>query len=123
MRRGDRGGNLIRIRHDPKPTNLHAVWDGLPTNISDWRPSPSALELLANEDVAYNSIISWAQVHKQLAVDYVYTPTLKASLLEGLAEDDQASMELSAAYLGAARGLARVQVIAAGYRIAALLQH
>ena len=117
---GDRGGNSIRIQQPPQPTNLHAVWDGLPNNFADQLPALLAIEPPANDDVPLDPA-EWSRIHSELAIAYVYTERLKNQLTTRLAADGGAAMKLSAEYRSEAAARARQQVIAAGHRIAALL--
>jgi hypothetical protein len=120
---GDRGGNSIRIEQEPKPTNLHAVWDDLPNDFADQLSTLSPIALPANEDVTLASLEKWLQRHAQLASEFVYTDSLKNDLVVGLEADGNAAMTLSNDYRSNARDLAQKQVTAAGHRIAALLSN
>jgi len=115
---GDRGGNSIRIEQEPKPSNLHAVWDDLPNDFADQLPTLLTTKMPANEDV---TLASLAQRHSLLASEYVYTQSLKNDLLGELKADDNAAIKLSAEYRANAGALAEDQIVAAGHRIAALL--
>jgi len=118
---GDRGGNNIRIPQDPKPTNLHAVWDDLPNEFAGQLSTLSPIAMPVNEDVTLASLEIWLKRHARLASEYVYTESLKNDLVVGLKADSNAAMTLSEDYRSKARDLAKKQVMAAGYRIAALL--
>ena len=119
---GDRGGNDIRIDRSPRPTNLHAVWDSLPNEFADLTPSASTLATLADDVVTIDSPAAWLLRHYELALEFAYTPGLKADLQVGLAKGAAAAMTLNEAYRSRAGAIAKEQVIMAGHRIAALLE-
>ena len=119
---GDRGGNDIRIERSPRPTNLHAVWDSLPNEFADLTPSASTLATLADDVVTIDSPAAWLLRHYELALEFAYTPGLKADLQVGLAKGAAAAMTLNEAYRSRAGAIAKEQVIMAGHRIATLLE-
>lgn len=119
---GDRGGNSIDVRWGDKTRNLHAVWDGLPTDMPDLTPSASTLHLIKNDVVDDDAIDEWLRQHAALAGEVVYTADLKSQVLRGQADGRPGIVALSNEYQLAARSLARRQVNLAGYRISELLR-
>ena len=119
---GDRGGNSIDVRWGDKTRNLHAVWDGLPTDMPDIAPSASTLRSIDNDVVDADAIDEWLTQHAGLAAKFVYTADLKSQVLQGQANGRPGTVELSHEYRVAAESLARRQVNLAGYRISELLR-
>lgn len=120
--KGDRGGNSIQVVWGGETKNLHAVWDGLPTNMESLEPSARTIRSI-NEDVVDDAAIDeWLSHHANLARKFVYTNELKSQLLSGLKNDELPEIVLSRNYLVAAESIARRQVNLAGYRIAKLVE-
>ena len=120
--KGDRGGNSIQVVWGGETKNLHAVWDGLPTNLESLEPSARTIRSI-NEDVVDDAAIDeWLSHHANLARKFVYTDELKLQLLGGLKNDELPEIVLSRNYLVAAESIARRQVNLAGYRIAKLVE-
>lgn len=119
---GDRGGNSINIAWDPEPSNLHAIWDGMPNRFEDLVPGDLTLDLLRSDVVTESSIDFWPLRHLQLAKVFVYTEDVKKQLLDGLKEAEFPDVELSEFYLSSGALLAKEQVIVAGHRIAGFLE-
>ncbi|MDH3990912.1 MAG: S1/P1 nuclease, partial [Gammaproteobacteria bacterium] len=120
--KGDRGGNSIQVVWGGETKNLHAVWDGLPTNLESLEPSARTIRSI-NEDVVDDAAIDeWLSHHANLARKFVYTDELKSQLLGGLKNDELPEIVLSRNYLVAAESIARRQVNLAGYRIAKLVE-
>jgi len=118
---GDRGGNEITVQWGDKTRNLHAVWDGLPTDMDDLSPSPRTLRSI-NEDVVDDAAIDeWLHHHARLAERFVYNDEVLGQLHKGLDEARPPTITLSHNYLVAARSLARRQINLASYRIQQLL--
>ena len=119
---GDRGGNSIDVRWGDKTRNLHAVWDGLPTDMPDLLPSTSTLRSIDKDVVDDDAIDEWFRQHAALAAMFVYTADLKSQVLQGQVDGRPGTVELSHEYRVAAKSLARRQVNMAGYRISELLR-
>ncbi len=119
---GDRGGNNIEVVWVDATRNMHAVWDGLPTDMSDLKPTPRTLLSVQNDIVDDRAIDEWLRHHASLARKFVYTAEVKAQLLAGLSNYLLPDIRVSREYLISARAIARRQVNLAGHRIAALLQ-
>jgi len=120
---GDRGGNSIEVAWGDETRNLHAVWDGLPTDMEDLEPSARTLRSIDEDVVDDAAIDEWLHHHANLARRFVYTDDLKAQLLEQLSAGKPPLVTLRHEYLVSARSLARRQVNLAGHRIASLLEH
>lgn len=119
--KGDRGGNGIEVQWGDETRNLHAVWDGLPTDMHDLKPSARTIRSVKEDVVNDAAIDDWVYVHASLARKFVYTDEIKQQLLARIARNESPTIELSHEYLVAARSIARRQVNLAGHRIAALL--
>ncbi len=119
---GDRGGNSVRISWEPKPINLHSVWDGMPDRFADLEPGDLTKDLLRTDVVSVTAIEFWMKRHLQLAKVFVYTDAVKEQLLEGFSAREFPEVELSEFYLSNGAVMAKEQVILAGHRIAGFLQ-
>jgi hypothetical protein len=119
---GDRGGNRIDVAWEGETRNLHAVWDGFPNDMADLSPTSSTVRLINADPVDDPAIDEWLMHHANLARKFVYTPPVREQLIEGLATADLPAIELSSAYVVAARSIARRQINLAGHRIAKLLE-
>ena len=115
--KGDKGGNLVLLKHNPIARNLHSYWDkgaGLLTG----KKQNSALQIqkmaikLAEQYPCAVSIDlkpkRWAYESNQLAALYVYRPLTEKA---GLNSD----------YQKAAQSIAAKQIALAGCRLGALL--
>jgi hypothetical protein len=118
---GDRGGNSIEVQWGDETRNLHAVWDGLPTDMADLSPSARTLRSIREDVVDDAAIDEWLSHHASLARKFVYTDEVKGQLVARLSDRKPPVIELSRDYLVAARSIARRQINLAGHRIAALL--
>jgi len=118
---GDRGGNEIEVVWGDDTRNLHAVWDGLPTNMESLEPTERTLRSIREDVVDDAAIDEWLYLHASLARKFVYTEELRKQLINGLAGKQLPNVQVSHDYLVAAESIARRQVNLAGHRIAALL--
>jgi len=118
---GDRGGNDIDVVWDNDTENLHAVWDGLPTNMDSFEPSARTLLTVETDTIDDAAIDEWVSHHAGLARLFVYPPDVKEQLLVRLDKNESPRIEVSHEYLVRARSVARRQVNLAGHRIAVLL--
>jgi hypothetical protein len=124
---GDRGGNLIRIRVDSDPLNLHSFWDGLlGRELSAPAIGKDVAEIQAimiekatalKPDMDdHKTPDSWAREGAELARKAVY---LDGELLKPRGEGAAADfIQVPADYAPAAGRLARVQIGKAGARLA-----
>ena len=120
---GDRGGNSIKVRRGNQVLPLHAVWDGLPSNNSDFlSPIPRTLRLIKEDIVTDDLILTWLEQHVRLAHQFVYTSDVREQLLTHISDGGTPVIELTAEYQRDARRIARHQIQLAGHRIAKLLQ-
>lgn len=119
--KGDRGGNSVKVWHADGPTNMHAAWDGLPSDFADLEPGVLTADKLRTDNVRNHSIDFWLRRHHQLAKVFIYTDDVKDQLLNGLQKQEYPAIRLSDYYLDNARLLAKEQVILAGHRIAAMI--
>ena len=119
---GDRGGNSIEVEWTPENSNLHAVWDGLPTGMDDLRPTDRTLRSIGEDVVDDAAIDAWVEHHAKLAGRFVYTDAVRAQLANRLSAHQSPLVTLDHDYLDAARAIARRQVNLAGHRIAALIE-
>lgn len=119
---GDRGGNNIEVSWAPENSNLHAVWDGLPADMTDMSPSQRTLQSIEEVIVDDAAIDEWVEHHARLADKFVYPHALKAQLAGRLSNRQSPLVTLDHNYLVAARSIARRQVNLAGHRIAALIK-
>lgn len=118
---GDRGGNDIEVVWKDGTRNLHAVWDGLPTDMESLEPTPRTLLTIETDTVDDAAIDEWLSHHVNLARMFVYPADVKEQLLTRLTNNEPPLIELSHEYLVRARSIARRQVNLAGHRIARLL--
>jgi hypothetical protein len=119
---GDRGGNNIEVVWGNETRNLHAVWDGLPSDMDDLSPSSRTRRSIDSDEVDDQAIDEWLSHHANLADKFVYSPPVREQLLERLGNEESPVIEVSSAYLVAARSIVRRQVNLAGHRIARLLE-
>ncbi len=119
---GDRGGNSIDVVRDNGITNLHAVWDGLPSTMEDLEPSARTLLTIETDTVDDAAIDEWLSHHASLARMFVYPEEVKTQLRSRLKNSQSPQIEVSREYLIRARSIARRQINLAGHRIAALLR-
>ena len=118
---GDRGGNNIAVRSGEDTRNLHAVWDGLPTDIDTLEPTACTARSVKEDIVNDAEIDDWLRHHAWLAEKFVYPDDVRDQLLSGLQKNKSPAIVLSRDYLIAARTIARRQVNLAGHRTAALI--
>ena len=118
---GDRGGNNIEVVWGDGTRNLHAVWDGLPTDMETLEPSARTLLTIQTDTIDDAAIDEWLSHHAGLARLFVYPADVKEALLARLTNNESPQIEVSREYLIRARSIARRQVNLAGHRIAALL--
>ena len=118
---GDRGGNSVDVKLATGVSNLHAVWDGLPTDLTDSTPTARTLRTIETETVDDSSIDEWLSHHAQLAERFVYPEAVKLQLITRLRAQQSPQVELSHEYMVRARSIARRQVNLAGHRITGLL--
>lgn len=118
---GDRGGNSVEVVWGNETRNLHAVWDGLPTDMEDLEPSARTVLTIETDKIDDAAIDEWSSHHAGLARLFVYPPEVKAELLARLTSNQSPEVNLSREYLIRARSIARRQVNLAGHRIAGLL--
>jgi hypothetical protein len=111
--RGDRGGNLVPVTWQGRPTNLHAVWDvdiissaGLDEDQWLGRLRKTARRMHRKE-VASGGAAEWGAESHALARDHVY--------------DLPSPPELAGAYAANHLPLAEQRLAQAGIRLAALL--
>lgn len=121
--KGDRGGNSIKVQWGDETRNLHAVWDGLPTNMDDLRPTPRTVRSIEEDVVDDAAIDEWMHHHANLARKFVYTQDVRNQLLERLVNNEPPVIELSREYLIAARTIARRQINLTGHRIPKLVRN
>lgn len=119
---GDRGGNSVEVVWEDGSRNLHAVWDGLPTNMDNLDPSARTLLTIETDTVDDAAIDEWLGHHASLARMFVYPDEVKAQLLARLTSNESPLIEVSREYLVRARSIARRQINLAGHRMAALLK-
>lgn len=119
---GDRGGNNIEVRWGDGTRNLHAVWDGLPTDMENLEPSARTLLTIETDTVDDAAIDEWSSHHANLARRFVYPADVKEQLLARLKNNETPLITVSHEYLVRARSIARRQVNLAGHRIARLLK-
>ena len=120
---GDRGGNDIDVQWGDETRNLHAVWDGLPSDMVDLSPTDRTRRSIEADIVDERSIDEWLYHHARLAEMFVYTDALKKQLTDAGDGSKPPPVNLSREYLISARSIARRQVNLAGHRIRALLRH
>ena len=118
---GDRGGNSIDVAWGDEASNLHAVWDGLPTDMEDLSPSKRTSLTIEAETVDDQSIDEWLHHHGRLAEMFVYPEDIKVQLRQRLSQGETPEISVSHEYLVRARSVARRQINLAGHRIAHLL--
>ncbi len=118
---GDRGGNNIEVILGDATQNLHAVWDGLPTDMESLEPSARTLLTIKTDTVDDEAIDEWLGHHASLAAKFVYPADVKEQLLARLTNDSPPVIEVSREYLIRARSIVRRQVNLAGHRTARLL--
>ena len=119
---GDRGGNSVDVVWEDGTRNLHAVWDGIPTNMDNLEPSARTLLTIETDTVDDAAIDEWLGHHASLARLFVYPDDVKAQLLARLERSQSPQIEVSREYLIRARSVVRRQVNLAGHRMAALLK-
>ena len=117
---GDRGGNSIPLRQSG---NLHALWDNLlgrshklnnvRREVFDLTQNADAWEVDTQSDIA-----EWIEESHKLAESFAYSPEIIAAVQ---APGDLEPIVLPPTYLKSAGRLAGERVIAAGVRLAALL--
>jgi hypothetical protein len=120
---GDRGGNDIDVHWGDEVRNLHAVWDGLPTDMADLSPSARTRRSIEADIVDEAAIDEWLYHHARLADMFVYTDALKDQLTDAANDGNVRPVKLNHEYLVAARSISKRQVNLAGHRIEALLRH
>jgi hypothetical protein len=118
---GDRGGNNIEVVWGDGTRNLHAVWDGLPTDMENLDPPARTLLTIETDTVDDAAIEEWMSHHANLARRFAYPEDVKAQLLARLTNSEAPLIDVSHEYLIRARSIARRQVNLAGHRIARLL--
>jgi hypothetical protein len=119
---GDRGGNSIQVSWEPEPSNLHAIWDGLPDRFEDLVPGDLTTDLLRSDVSTVTSIDLWLRRHLQLAKVFVYTDQVRKQLSAGFNENEYPQITVSEFYLSNGALLAKEQVILSGHRIAGFLE-
>lgn len=119
---GDRGGNDIEVVWGDATRNMHAYWDGLPTDMDDLVPSARTLVSIGKDIVDDRAIDEWLRHHAYLAQKFVYTDDVRGQLLAGLSARVLPTISVSHEYLVTARSIARRQVNLAGHRIARLIE-
>ena len=72
---GDRGGNSIEVEWTPENSNLHAVWDALPTDIDDLTPTERTRQSIEEDLVDDGAIDAWVEHHARLAETYRLSAT------------------------------------------------
>lgn len=118
---GDRGGNSIEVMWGDETRNLHAVWDGLASDMDDLDPSTRTEITIESDTVDDQAIDEWLRHHAQLAEMFVYPADVKAQLTRRLRNQESPTITLSHEYLVRARSVARRQLNLAGNRMAAFL--
>ena len=118
---GDRGGNSIDVFWEEGLRNLHAVWDGLPTNMDNLEPSARTRLTIETDTVDDAAIDEWLSHHVNLARMFVYPPDVRAQITTRFSMNESPQIEVSREYLIRARSVVRRQVNLAGHRTAALL--
>jgi hypothetical protein len=118
---GDRGGNSVEVVWEGGTRNLHAVWDGLPSNMDNLEPSARTLLSIETDTVDDAAIDEWLGHHASLARMFAYPDEVRSQLLARLASNQSPLIEVSREYLIRARSIARRQVNLAGHRMAILL--
>jgi hypothetical protein len=129
LREGCRGGNLIKTK---QRGNLHSLWDSLPgENLSPREARNQALLLMNRADLSMQGEraareldeSSWLKESHELAVSTVYDSEVVTPLRA--AESDGARelplLTLSEDYLKTAGRAADYRIVAAGYRLGAVL--
>lgn len=119
--KGDRGGNSVKVSWGDQTSNLHAVWDGIPSGLDDLTPTARTLRSIEEDVVDDAAIEVWLSDHARIAERFVYTDDVKAQVLSKLRAGQDPVVSLSHEYLVAGESIARRQVNLAGHRIAALL--
>jgi hypothetical protein len=116
--RGDKGGNSVKgLSFQGHLTNLHALWDsGL---LLSWGRSDDAIVARLNGEITHRtdiarvaggSVAQWAMESHDLARDVVYRNLPN-------------SLEITPAYADAARPIIEEQLVRAGVRLAAVIEH
>lgn len=126
--RGDRGANLVSTEQQG---NLHSVWDRFPGgSASYFKARNEAFDLidahggLGNDAAGELNEERWLEESFQLAQSDVYNPDVLAHLrvYEMDNENELIPIDLSDAYLRAGGRLCDQRMVAAGYRLAAVLR-
>jgi len=119
---GDRGGNSIKVKKGSGTSNLHSIWDSLPTSILDFAPEPHTIRLQQADQVDHHSVMQWLEDHVNLARTFVYTEAVMSQIAGLAPETDPVLIKLPDGYEENARPIARQQIYLAGHRIAKLLK-
>ena len=125
---GDRGGNLIKTQ---QRGNLHSLWDGFLGGKANVREAhQDALNLLADPEMArigdhVSAMLDekdWLDESRKFANDIAYGPLRPQLLAVEQAGGELQPITLTEDYLQRGGELAKVRVVMAGYRLAAVLK-
>ena len=117
---GDRGGNLIPV---VQGGNLHSLWDGLlgrrdrPNDVKREVAQLREQQEIWKIDVACGVEV-WIQESHELAKSFAYSPEIIEAVSRG---GELEKINLPSEYLEAAGEHARMRIVAAGTRLAAVL--
>jgi len=126
--KGDRGGNLIKIKGQGRVQNLHWYWDSRLDNTTSFR----IIDLKAKKLGAKykkqglknqaKTIASWSKKTNKIAIEKVYTKqVLKPHKQAKKHRAKQPTVTINAAYDKNAREVAEKQIVNAAYQLVYLL--
>ncbi len=127
FKKGDRGGNSIKISGQGHITNLHWYWDSRLDTTTSFR----IIELKAKKISDSNQIIGkkqpikrWLKNSHEVAKHYVYTQILLSSLAtHEKQKEPQPTVNISNDYDKQAREKAKIQIFNAGHQLATILNN
>jgi hypothetical protein len=129
FKKGDRGGNLIKISGQGRVTNLHWFWDSRLDNTTSFRIIDLKAKKLAEQrhinafKNQNKSIKSWLKDSNKLAKKHVYSPTMLSTLKSNEKNSkNQPSIVISNNYDTQARNVSNSLIVDAAYKMAQLLK-
>jgi S1/P1 Nuclease len=131
FRNGDKGGNLLYVGNK----RLHTVWDGAAGHYGFEAIKAIAMRYL-HEDGLYKRMPAqsiylpgslaayelWLQQSYDLAVRYVYTGSIRKAVLANDRKGVHVKLQLDELYYKNMQRVAQQQLVAAAYRLAAVLE-
>lgn len=129
FKKGDKGGNAIKISGQGRVSNLHWYWDSRLDTTTSFRIIELKAKKLSKKhrefalDNLSNSIKQWSKNANIIAKQYAYTPMLLDKLKQYEKDKKpQPKINISNAYDIEARKIAEKQVVKAGFQLAYILK-